>query len=71
MSSSGFKVQVLRAPRKNADGASAKKKSTAKKKSALKKRKDPPARRFTATKAKRNYLEMKKRHKKGLNKLKH
>ena len=56
MSSSGFKVQVLRAPRKNADGASAKKKSTAKKKSALKKRKD---------------LEMKKRHKKGLNKLKH
>tara|TARA_B110000008_G_C16535931_1_gene390172 strand:- start:174 stop:278 length:105 start_codon:yes stop_codon:yes gene_type:complete len=31
MSSSGFKVQVLRAPRKNADGASAKKKSTAKK----------------------------------------
>ena len=66
MSSSGFKFQVLRAPRKNADGASAKKKS------ALKKRKDPPARRVTATKAKRNYLEMKKRHKKGLiNKLKH
>ena len=48
-----------------------KKNQQLKKKSTLKKRKDPPTRRFTATKAKRNYLEMKERHKKGLNKLKH
>jgi hypothetical protein len=69
MSSSRFKVQVLRAPTKNA--AKKKEKSCKKKKKAAsKKRKNPPARRVIATKAKRDYSKMKKRHKKVLNSLK-